>query len=865
VKTNLGWLAISVLGFMVACGQSQTPISTMAHGSRALGTIEISFDPSAKTASAQFKSISPGGSQTKTVLDETQFTFSPSSFQSIQTGTRNYFNARFNIKNASAATVNNLTLVAYVKTGNQAQTAINNAQDFAGGSLNLDAFVQDIRPTHGSNNDASVNSSLADLMLFTETETASLLVEAQTANVLQAGEYLLPYGFVARNATDTRDITVDPATATGGVNIGLSVPTGNEPSAAAYRFTMTFAVFENPTGTTRVVESLEEQTNSAGAVARVAQVGANEVALLQGSSYPTGTAATLKLLCDVRTAGAAGAATAVLVPSQSLAVGQVANVAGTGAGLVCVKNADASAAEYIAIPANLASTGNQSITVTSADTVAPVAPLAVGTDTTMRLSSQGLDQGNLQESRQGLVNENLNALLRNPNSRIRSSQSRAGLLRPQAITPGVPTIGDQMTLNVAQGCTGTLDLRTGTVKLVTSHLIIVADNANPAGGFTDHNYATIAQTPVSPDVINTSTGDSSFAFEENVYPAINAAFGAPADTDTNGRVIAFFTRAVNELSPPASSVVINGYFDRRDLFTDDPVSGCSRSNKGEILYMLVPDPTGAVNSNVRTVSFVAGSVARTLGAEYSRLINASRRTYITNASAYEEAWLEDGLASISEELMFYQNSVGLSPLGNIVVSNLTTGPNASKRVAAFNTFANQNYGRHRGFLQRPDIRSLFTIGTTADGLGGRGAIWNFLRYAADRKISSGSQSGFWSGLVDANLTGRANLQAAIGDDLNVWIRDWSSAIYADDFVTGIASNLTAASWNYRSLFTALNGSFQLVTRSLSAGVPLTLSIVSGGSSHDRFGVASGQTATLMTRTSNNAPASTTSLTLLRVR
>jgi hypothetical protein len=285
-----------------------------------------------------------------------------------------------------------------------------------------------------------------------------------------------------------------------------------------------------------------------------------------------------------------------------------------------------------------------------------------------------------------------------------------------------------------------------------------------------------------------------------------------------------------------------------------------------MIYMMVPDPTGVVNSNVRTVSFVAGITPITLGAEFQRLINASRRTYITNASSLETSWLETGLSDIAGELIFYQNSIGLTPQSNIVLTNLTTGPNASRRVAAFNTFANQNFGRFRDSLQRPDIRSPFAASSSADELGRRGALWNFLRYIADRK--GGNQNTFWASLVDSNLTGNANLQNAIGagNDLTTWLRDWTMAVYADDAVVGASADFSHQSWNYRSLYIALNGSYQLSLRLLSDNTSLTLNYVAGGgSSHARFAVSTNSTATLLLRSNSNPPNTTVNMTLMRVR
>lgn len=166
--------------------------------------------------------------------------------------------------------------------------------------------------------------------------------------------------------------------------------------------------------------------------------------------------------------------------------------------------------------------------------------------------------------------------------------------------------------------------------------------------------------------------------------------GKPTDFDGNGRVILFVTQAVNALSPPASSVVSSRFVLRHDLL--DPAQ-CAGSNGGEVIYLLAPDPTGRVNSNVRTESFVAGNASRTMGTELMRLALHGRRLTQFGPGSVEEPWLESALMGAAEEMMFFNQSYGLAPRVNINLSNLTTGPNASRRVAAFNTYANTNYTR----------------------------------------------------------------------------------------------------------------------------------------------------------------------------
>jgi hypothetical protein len=58
----------------------------------------------------------------------------------------------------------------------------------------------------------------------------------------------------------------------------------------------------------------------------------------------------------------------------------------------------------------------------------------------------------------------------------------------------------------------------------------------------------------------------------------------------------------------------------------------------------------------------------------------------------------------------------------------------------------------------------------------------------------------------------------------------------------------------------------MLYRSLVNDTTLTLSYVpGGGSSHNRFAVATNTTATVVTRTLNNPPSSTVGMTLMRVR
>ncbi|MFN3265439.1 MAG: hypothetical protein ACK41E_01235, partial [Deinococcales bacterium] len=106
-----------------------------------------------------------------------------------------------------------------------------------------------------------------------------------------------------------------------------------------------------------------------------------------------------------------------------------------------------------------------------------------------------------------------------------------------------------------------------------------------------------------------------------------------------------------------------------------------------------------------------------------------------------------------------------------------------------------------------------------------------------------------------------------GNDLTTWLRDWAAALYTDDAVVGVSSEYTHPSWNYRSLYAALNASYQLGVRSLVNNTTLTLSYVAGGgATHARFAILPSSSANIVFRTSGGgAPSSTVNLTLMRVR
>ncbi len=305
MKNRLGWTGLLLASMLMACGQApqaevapptpQVPPrpAPVAFKPIMLGSITFDFDSSAKTATAH---VDPQTRATSFPA-ETDFKFTKAilQVQTPTTGTNRFLTANFSLENLNAVTdYNNVTLIAYhrrsvVGSENVNDSAFTNIQDFGGGSSNAATWALQLKPAHGMKTDGAggfiVDNTHADMQIFTPSETSTIQTDAQTGTLINngvAGEGVLSYGYVARNASNGRSIV--HGTTTNSLSIGLQVPQNGDAGAAntAYRYSMTFLIFAD--NVTRVTESLEEQASS-GAGSRAVALGATEVRYLCGSGY----------------------------------------------------------------------------------------------------------------------------------------------------------------------------------------------------------------------------------------------------------------------------------------------------------------------------------------------------------------------------------------------------------------------------------------------------------------------------------------------------------------------------------------------------------------------------------------------------
>jgi hypothetical protein len=410
----------------------------------------------------------------------------------------------------------------------------------------------------------------------------------------------------------------------------------------------------------------------------------------------------------------------------------------------------------------------------------------------------------------------------------------------------VPTSGEFVVLNTQSGagsaCSDPIFVG-GVVEAVSETAVVVADVSNPPGGFSTQDFEHFAAT-----------------FDTLVTPVIDEHFGSPSDLDGNGRTIVFFTREVNALGSGELGAITTGFFFSRDLFPVDgagtPLNSCPSSNEAELLYLLVPDPTGEVGAPISRQAATELAIA-TMAHEQQHLVNAANRLFGPGGPfPFEETWLNEGLSHIAEELAFYRAS-GLGPgldLGSEHLGDQTLG--------SFNTFQIANYRRLRHFYYEPQGNSPFGKDSRAT----RGAAWSFLRYAADR--AGKGDPDFFRSLVRSSLRGFDNLGAAVGGVGTVlaWLGDWSVAAYADNRVLNLPSRFQNPSWNNASLY----GSFgfdppYILTSELDAHGRYDAAVVEGGSSYIQFGVPTRTVATLEITSGGGNPPPTMWVTVLRTR
>ena len=349
---------------------------------------------------------------------------------------------------------------------------------------------------------------------------------------------------------------------------------------------------------------------------------------------------------------------------------------------------------------------------------------------------------------------------------------------------GRAVVGDSVTFHVPiHGCDSAV-VTHGHVMAVGTHAIIAQDDAASGDGLASSDFAAIAA-----DV------------DASIYPTDIAHFGSPSDIDGNGHVILYYTPQVATLTS-GDPALVGGFFFRGDLF---PTATCASSNQAEMLYLSTPTssiPAATLLQSTR------GSIAHGL----EHLINASNHIR-TNAAAFEDPWLDEGLAHAAEDFVG-RAADGYTDAQRLAFTDVSNGPNANAYAAYFHG----NVARYASWLGAP--QAVGGADTTADtSAAARGAAWTLLRYAFDQ-YASGSPAQLSRVLAGGPATGIYNLVSATGVPLDSIIKGWLVASYATGFaVAGVAPHYTFTSYNWQDIETQLlGGTFPMSTFPFAAGV-----------------------------------------------
>jgi hypothetical protein len=355
-----------------------------------------------------------------------------------------------------------------------------------------------------------------------------------------------------------------------------------------------------------------------------------------------------------------------------------------------------------------------------------------------------------------------------------------------------PAVGDRRDFNVLTEGGGTRRT-SATVRMLSQRAIVYVDDGAPQGGPTAADLSYITSL-----------------FDDPIHTTETTVFGPPSDIDGNGRVIILFTPAVNQLTGTADAGFIAGYFHGCDLVA---ATRCSATNRGEILYSMVPDPSGEFGRS-RSRDLVRLTVPAVLAHEFQHMISFSRKN-----DRLDVLWLSEGLAHAAENLV----GAVLAQRGDILAAP---------------EFQRPNYIRAGLYLART-AQTPLVAEASPGALEQRGAAWLLVEYIA----------GHYGGnvllgrLTSSAESGADNIEQSTGVPWSAIFAGFSTALWADgrsEFAAAPAPAYTFANLDLRDLIGPLDGPFPLRPPAmLFQDFQLGGTLAAGGQDYLLLGVDSG--------------------------
>ena len=389
-----------------------------------------------------------------------------------------------------------------------------------------------------------------------------------------------------------------------------------------------------------------------------------------------------------------------------------------------------------------------------------------------------------------------------------SSSAAAVASAPQV----VPSVGDKQWKRMMRtfGNYQTFDSVRVRVVYVGPKLIIMEDSLSPLAGTMDNEYATIGAE-----------------FDRDMFGYL-ANFGDPlvldSLTDNNGRVIAVFSKKVNDYTTGNGGSLL-GFVTSCDFGVrsdPNPNNVCLPSNEGEYFYAFVPNPTGTGNGNWSLINW-RHYIRGTLIHEFKHVLMFAERIS-RDASFAEEGWLEEATAQQATELWarkLYNNS---PQRGDIkwtdgLVCDYVRPPDARCADPV------ESIGHHMGFLYRHNAANESKSIINSSDIVIYGASWSFARWVTD--TYGGDEGTFLRSLVQQkNDRGINNLQLRTGKPWSEMLGYWSLATASDNYPGGTITDPRAQllSWNTRDIFARMSSGLRFSDGSAAFPRPFPLNV-----------------------------------------
>jgi hypothetical protein len=438
--------------------------------------------------------------------------------------------------------------------------------------------------------------------------------------------------------------------------------------------------------------------------------------------------------------------------------------------------------------------------------IGALAPPAAPVFGPLRTTAEALDRHRLAIGHAAVLRENVQRLERFPrvarklaDRRVRARLSRdkvsamsqqafANVAAADPVPP--PSVGDRMWKRMRRNFSdaNTFDSVRVRVVYVGPKLIILEDTTNALAGTIDAEYQAVGAE-----------------FDQKMFGFL-ASFGDPLGvdslTDNNGRVVAIFSKKVNEYQIGSGGNLL-GFVTSCDFYpqTDpDPNYACPTSNEGEYFYAFVPNPGGT--RAAYTVDQWKPLRAGTIIHEFKHVVMFVQRI-VAEADFFEETWLEEATAQIASEL-WARSVYGFGQRTDITwdggpacdyATMSATCPDPVEAIGHHFQFLYQHYNasESRTIISNQDVVIY-------------GSSWSFARWVTDT-YDGGNESSFLRSLVQQkNDRGIINVRNRTGKSWGELLGLWSMASLADNYPAGTIgdSRLRLPSWNTRDVFAGMN-------------------------------------------------------------